>query len=113
MDDDGYLYLADRLADVIDTSDGPVYPAQVETAIGGHPAVRSCVAVGVPDGDGHERVHAIIDVGDHDVDEAELVTWAAKHLPGHAAPKTVELVHEPLRDAAGKVRRAALRDAHR
>ena len=71
IDEDGYVYLADRRKDLILRGGANVYPAEVEAAIDLHPAVRSCAVVGLPDDDLGERVHAIVDAPGG-VDQAEL-----------------------------------------
>ena len=109
LDADGYLYLADRSADLILSGGANVYPAEVEAALDTHPAVRSSAVIGLPDDDLGERVHAVVDVADAEVDPAELVAHVARQLVRYKVPRTVELVREPLRDDAGKVRRSALR----
>ena len=109
LDEAGYLYLADRSADLILTGGANVYPAEVEAAIDAHPAVRSSAVVGLPDDDLGERVHAVVDVADADVSAAELLAHVADRLVRYKVPRTVEIVREPLRDDAGKLRRSALR----
>jgi bile acid-coenzyme A ligase len=107
MDEDGYVYLADRRKDLILRGGANVYPAEVEAAIDEHPAVRSSVVIGVPDDDLGQRVHAIVDAP-AGVDEAELRAHMAERLVGYKCPSTYELVDEPVRDDAGKVRRSLL-----
>lgn len=116
LDEDGFLYLADRVSDVIRTSTATVYPARVEAALAAHPAVRSCVVVGLPivhgtedDSAGTEEVHALVDVGDGSLRPQDVLTWAAEQLPVDHVPSSVEIVHEQLRNAAGKARRSELR----
>ena len=111
QDEDGYLYLADRSADLILSGGANVYPAEVEAALDEHPAVRSSAVVGLPDEDLGERVHAVVDVAEADVTEAELLAHVARRLVRYKVPRTIELVREPVRDEAGKVRRSALRTA--
>ena len=62
LDADGYLYLGDRLADMILRGGANIYPAEVEAAVMAHPQVRSCVAVGLPDPEFGQRVHAILEL---------------------------------------------------
>jgi bile acid-coenzyme A ligase len=114
MDDEGYLYLADRRADVIISGAVNVYPAEVEAALDEHPRVRSSAVIGLPDDDLGERVHAVVDVGDGDDGRADpgvedLMAWVADRLAASKVPRSVEIVHRPLRDDAGKVRRSGLR----
>src|SRR5450631_874687 len=57
-----YLYLGDRLADIILRGGANIYPAEVEAAVMAHPHVRSCVVVGLPDAEFGQRVHAILEL---------------------------------------------------
>jgi bile acid-coenzyme A ligase len=107
IDDDGYVYLADRRKDMILRGGANVYPAEVEAAIDLHPAVRSCAVIGLPDDDLGERVHAIVDAPGG-VDEAELRAHMTDQLVRYKCPSTYEFVDEPVRDDAGKVRRSLL-----
>jgi bile acid-coenzyme A ligase len=115
VDADGYLYLVDRRTDMIVTGGANVFPAEVEAAIEAQPGVRSCAVIGLPDDDLGQRVHAIVDVGDFepssDTDfETALHAALAERIARYKVPRSFELVREPLRDDAGKVRRSALRD---
>lgn len=110
LDADGYLYLSDRRNDLIITGGANVYPAEVEAAIDGHTCVRTCAVIGLPDEDWGARVHAIVQpVAGSNLDEAALLDYLAERLTRFKLPKSIEFVDEPLRDEAGKVRRAALR----
>jgi bile acid-coenzyme A ligase len=114
VDDDGYLFIADRRTDLIVTGGANVYPREVEAAIESHPLVRSSAVIGLPDDDLGQRVHAVVDVaGAAPTDElrAALRSHVGERLAPSKVPRVFELVHEPLRDEAGKVRRSALRDA--
>jgi bile acid-coenzyme A ligase len=110
MDTDGYLYLADRGADLILSGGANVYPAEVEAAIDAHRLVRSSAVIGLPHDDLGETVHAIVDVADHQgLDADALRGHLSDRLVGYKIPRSFEFVREPLRDDAGKVRRSALR----
>ncbi len=109
LDEDGYLYLGDRMQDMILTGGSNVYPAEVEAALQEHPLVRSCAVIGLPDDDLGQRVHAIVEADPDRVEVSELVTFLAERLVRYKVPRSVDLVEEALRDDAGKVRRAALR----
>jgi bile acid-coenzyme A ligase len=110
FDADGYLYLADRKADMILVGGSNVYPAEVEAAIDAHPAVRSSAVIGLPDDDLGSRVHAIVDAP-AGVTESALRAHLGELLVAYKIPRSFEFVSEPLRDDAGKVRRSALREA--
>jgi bile acid-coenzyme A ligase len=109
VDADGYLYLDDRMQDMILTGGANVYPAEVEAALQEHPQVRSCCVIGLPDEDRGNRVHAIVEADANAVAAAELIEFVSERLARYKVPRTVELVDEALRDDAGKVRRAELR----
>lgn len=107
FDADGYLYLGDRLSDMILSGGANIYPAEVESAILEHPMVRSCAVIGLPDDDLGSTVHAIIEA--EGLDAGELLAFVAQRLARYKVPRTVEFVDTPLRDDAGKIRRSALR----
>jgi bile acid-coenzyme A ligase len=114
VDEDGYLFLADRRVDMIVTGGENVFPAEVEAALDQHPAVRSSVVIGLPDDDLGERVHAVVDVGRPDgpasrVSPEELAAFLAERIVRYKIPRSFELVTEPLRSDAGKVRRSEIR----
>ena len=110
VDDDGYLFLADRRSDLILVGGVNVYPAEIEAVIDQHPAVHSSCAIGLPDDDLGARVHAIVHAG-RDLDETALRAFLGGRLSKPKMPATFEFVSEPLRDEAGKIRRSALREA--
>lgn len=112
VDAAGYLYLADRRNDLIISGGANIYPAEVEAAIEAHPAVRTSAAIGLPDAEWGARVHAIVQpMEGYALDEGELLDFLSERLTRYKMPKTIEFTGEPLRDEAGKVRRAALRNA--
>ena len=108
LDDDGFLYLGDRLTDMILSGGANIYPAEVEAAIQEHPDVRSSAVVGLPDDDLGQRVHAIVEA-DAALDVDGVLQHLRDRLAPYKLPRTFEFVDEPLRDDAGKVRRSALR----
>jgi bile acid-coenzyme A ligase len=111
MDAEGYLYLTDRLSDMILCGGANIYPAEVEAALDAFPGVRSSAVIGLPDADLGNRLHAIVDRPDGPADEAALLAHLGEHLVRYKIPRSFEYVGEPLRDDAGKVRRRTLRDA--
>jgi len=109
LDPDGYLYLADRKADMILCAGQNVYPAEVEAAIESHPAVQSSAVIGLPDDDLGQRIHAIIETTET-LSLEVLTDWLSDQLVRYKHPRSLECVREPLRDDAGKSRRSRLRE---
>jgi bile acid-coenzyme A ligase len=110
VDEDGFLYLADRRTDLIISGGANVYPAEVEAAIDSHPAVRSSAVVGLPDDDLGQRVHAIVDATGP-LDTSGLLAHLGERLARYKVPRSVEFTDEgPLRADDGKVRRSQLRE---
>ena len=109
FDEDGYLYLGDRVADMILSGGANIYPAEVEAALGEHPSVQSCAVIGIPHEDRGNDVHAIVQADPSQVDDRELLEFLAERLTTYKLPRSFEYVDTALRDDAGKVRRSALR----
>ena len=108
IDEDGYLYLADRNTDMILSGGANIYPAEVEAAIDGYGPVRSSAVIGLPDEEMGNTVHAIVDAPGG-ISEQELLDYLSDRLVRYKIPRTIEFVSEPLRDDAGKSRRKQLR----
>jgi bile acid-coenzyme A ligase len=109
FDEDGYLYLADRRTDMILVGGANVYPAEIEAALDEHPLVASSAVIGLPEEELGNTLHAIIHPRPG-LDIADLQKHLADRLVTYKRPRTFEMVNEPVRDDAGKVRRTALRD---
>jgi bile acid-coenzyme A ligase len=108
LDDQGYLYIADRRLDMIVSGGANVYPAEVEGALEQHPAVRACAVIGLPDDDLGNSIHAIVETSEL-IGEPLLREWLAERLVRYKIPRSFEFVTEPLRDEVGKLRRSRLR----
>ena len=111
MDDDGYVYVVDRMKDMIITGGENVYSAEVEDAVHGHPAVAECAVIGVPDAKWGERVHAIVRLKDGEVliDE-DLMAHCHTLIAGFKCPRSVTFRESPLPlSGAGKILKTDLR----
>ncbi|MEU5974895.1 long-chain-fatty-acid--CoA ligase [Streptomyces sp. NPDC047315] len=114
LDEDGYLYVVDRIKDMIITGGENVYSAEVENALATHPAVASCAVIGVPDDRWGERVHAVLVLRPGRTATAEEIRDHCKTLiAGYKAPRTVEFADALPTSAAGKILKRVLRDAPR
>lgn len=108
LDDDGYLYMADRRVDLIVSGAANVFPAEVEAALSEHPGIADVVVVGLRDPEWGRRVHAIVQPADRSLSPEDVITFAKSRLAAYKVPKTVELVEQLPRSEATKLNRAAL-----
>jgi len=109
IDEEGFLYVEDRLTDVIISGGENVHPAEVEQVLLAHPAVADAAAVGREDAEWQEAVTAVVVLRDGAEAEAEeLRAYCAERLPGFKVPKRFEFVAELPRTASGKLVRRAL-----
>ncbi len=114
MDEAGYLFIADRLKDMIITGGENVYSAEVEAALRTHPAVANVAVVGVPDAQWGEAVQAVVVLRDAaappDTLADELRSWCRRQLAGYKCPRGFRFVAALPMSAAGKVLKNVLRD---
>lgn len=113
LDTDGYLYVVDRIKDVIVTGGENVYSAEVERALATHPAVASCAVIGVPDEEWGERVHAVVVLNPQQTVTIEALRAHCKRfIAGYKAPRTVESVDALPLSPVGKILKRTLRDRY-
>jgi bile acid-coenzyme A ligase len=110
LDADGYLYIIDRRVDMIISGGANVFPAEVESALAGHPGIADVVVIGLADEQWGRRVHAVVQLADPTtpLTEPEVIAYAKTRLAAYKVPKTVEFVDEIPRTAATKVNRSAM-----
>ena len=110
VDEDGYVYVHDRLKDMIISGGENVYPAEVESALFGHPAVADVAVIGIPDARWGEAVRAIVVVKpDAAVTEAELTAYCREMIAHYKTPKSIEFVESLPRNPSGKILKRVLR----
>ena len=113
LDEDGYLFIADRIKDMIITGGENVYSAEVENALAKHDAVAACAVIGVPDENWGERVHAVVvprpGVA---VTPEELRDFCRRHLANYKVPRSVAFVDTLPVSGAGKILKRELRTMH-
>lgn len=114
VDEDGYLFLVDRVKDMIITGGENVYSVEVENAIASHPSVAQVAVIGIPHEIWGEAVHAIIVLNKGEKgDEEAIVAHARESIAGFKVPKSVDFRHEPLPlSGAMKVLKRALREPY-
>ncbi len=116
LDDEGFLFLCDRRADVIISGGVNVYPAQIEAVLLAHPAVADCCVVGVPDDEWGESVRAVVqpvagEAAGPDL-EGVLLAHCRDGLAGYQVPRAVDFDAELPRTETGKLARRTIRDRY-
>ena len=113
FDEDGFLFIHDRVKDMIVSGGENVYPAEVENAIFGHPEVADVAVIGVPDEKWGEAVKAIIvpKEGANPSPES-VIAWARERIAGYKCPKSVDLIDALPRNPSGKILRKDLREPY-
>lgn len=111
LDDEGFLYIADRLKDMIVSGGENVFSAEVEQAVTKHPAVAECATIGIPSDKWGESVHAIVILRPGaSATEEDIIKHCHKLIAGYKCPRSVEFRTEPMPlSAAGKVLKKDLR----
>lgn len=109
LDADGYVYIEDRIKDMIITGGENVYGPEVESVLIEHPAVQDAAVIGVPDDFWGESVKAIV-VADGEIDAKDIIEFCRTHLAGFKCPRTVDFVTELPRNASGKILKTQLRE---
>jgi acyl-CoA synthetase (AMP-forming)/AMP-acid ligase II len=109
-DQDGNLYLVDRLKDMIVSGGENIYSAEVERALAAHPSVQTVAVVGAPDAKWGERVVAfVVAYPDKPIEIADLVSHCRELIAGYKVPKEIHFKDSLPQTASGKVQKAALR----
>jgi long-chain acyl-CoA synthetase len=110
MDDDGYLFIVDRMKDMIVTGGENVYSAEVENALSRHPAVVQCAVIGIPNARWGEAVHAVVVARPGSILSGDdLREDCRQFIAGYKCPKSIEFRSAMPLSAAGKILKRELR----
>lgn len=111
LDEDGFLYIVDRLKDMIISGGENVYSVEVEAALYQHPAVAVCAVIGIPDPKWGETIHAIVVPREgQSITVQEIIDHCHSRIAGYKCPRSIEIRHEPLpMNGAGKILKRELR----
>jgi long-chain acyl-CoA synthetase len=116
LDEDGYLFISDRIKDMIITGGVNVYPQEVEAVLSAHPGVADVAVIGIPDADWGEQIKAVVEPAagyDPTVEfEAALIEWCKERLATYKCPRTVDFRTSLPRTEAGKRYKRLLRDEY-
>jgi acyl-CoA synthetase (AMP-forming)/AMP-acid ligase II len=111
LDANDYVYIEDRLKDMIITGGENVYGPEVESVLIEHPAIADAAIIGVPDDYWGESVKAIV-VATGDVDPGDIIAFCRRHLAGYKCPRTVDFAPSLPRNPSGKILKTALREPY-
>jgi len=111
MDEDGFVYVVDRVKDMIISGGENVYSTEVENAVAQHPAVAQCAVVGIPSEEWGEQVHAVVvRKPGADVSAADIIAFCKARIASYKCPRSVEITDAPLpMSGAGKILKRELR----
>ena len=113
FDKDGYVYIFDRVKDMIVSGGENVYPAEVENALMAHPAIADVAVIGVPDEKwGEVPMALVVRKPDTQVTEQEIISFARERLAGFKTPKSVGWVDALPRNPSGKILKKVLREPY-
>ncbi len=110
LDEDGYLFIHDRVKDMIISGGENIYPAEVESAVYGHPHVAEVAVIGVPDDRWGEAVKAVVALKPGAPRDPEsIIAFARTRIAGFKAPKSIDFIDVLPRNPSGKILRRELR----
>jgi long-chain acyl-CoA synthetase len=113
MDENGFIYIKDRIKDMIISGSENVYPAEVEGVLGGHPDIVECAVIGVPDKKWGETVKAVVvKRANATLTESELIDWCRDKVAGFKRPTSVDFIDRLPRNASGKLLKRTLREPY-
>jgi acyl-CoA synthetase (AMP-forming)/AMP-acid ligase II len=113
MDEHGYVFIVDRIKDMIITGGENVYSAEVENSLAKHEAVAACAVIGIPDEQWGERIHAVVVLqADAQVTAEELRDFCRQHIANYKVPRSIAFVDALPVSGAGKILKRELRQQH-
>ena len=113
LDDDGYLYIHDRVKDMVISGGENIYPAEVEDAIFSHENIADVAVIGIPDDKWGEAIMAfVVAKGGAELSEVEVIEFAKSRIARFKCPKSVKFVAALPRNASGKILRRELREPY-
>lgn len=110
MDEDGYIYIVDRVKDMVIRGGFNVYPREVEEALMSHPQVSLAAVIGIPDEQYGEEIKAfVVPVGETSITEKELIAWTKDTIADYKYPRIIEFRDTLPMNATGKILKTELR----
>lgn len=112
IDDDGYLYIKDRIKDMVISGGENIYPAEIESVIVGIPGVSEVAVIGMPDEKWGEIVCAIVVADQSKIDDLQIIEYCGARLARYKLPKKIIFAETIPRNPSGKVLKRVLREQY-
>lgn len=116
LDEEGYLYLTDRKIDMIISGGVNIYPAEIESVLVAHPAIKDVAVFGIPNDEFGEEIKAVVELLDPSLDKdaitSDIVSYAGEHLAKYKVPRSFDFTEEMPRSPAGKLLKRFLREPY-
>ena len=112
FDEEGFLFIHDRVKDMIVSGGENIYPAEVENALMSHDEILDAAVVGVPDEKWGESVKGFVVIGESSLSEEEIISYTRSQIAAYKCPKSIEFIKELPRNPSGKILRRELRDPY-
>ncbi|MBJ6136084.1 acyl-CoA synthetase [Marinobacter litoralis] len=113
FDEDGFLFIADRVKDMIISGGVNIYPAEIEEVLHNCPGIKDCAVFGIPDEEFGESVMAVIETDDgNKIDVQNVEVYLREHLAGYKVPRRIEVGRDLPREDSGKIFKRRLRDKY-
>ena len=111
FDEDGFLFIHDRVKDMIISGGENIYPAEVENALMSHPDIIDAAVVGVPDDKWGETVKAFVILSEGKIQsEADIISFSKEQIASYKCPTSVDFINDIPRNPSGKILRRVLRE---
>ena len=111
FDDEGYLYIHDRVKDMIVSGGENIYPAEVENALMSNPDIIDAAVIGIPDEKWGESVKGFVVLKDGaKLNEVDIISYTKTQIAGYKCPKSINFIDMLPRNPSGKVLRRELRE---
>ncbi|HVZ52011.1 MAG TPA: AMP-binding protein [Pseudolabrys sp.] len=113
IDRDGFIFVKDRIKDMIVSGSENVYPAEIEAVLAGHPDIVECAVIGIPDAKWGETVKAVVVArAGSTLTETVLIDWMRDKIAGYKRPRSVDFLDKLPRNASGKLLKRTLREPY-
>jgi acyl-CoA synthetase (AMP-forming)/AMP-acid ligase II len=113
VDVNGFIFIKDRIKDMIVSGSENVYPAEVEAVLAGHPDIVECAVIGIPDKKWGETVKAVVVKRQGStLNEVTLIEWVRGKIAGYKRPRSVDFIDRLPRNASGKLLKRTLREPY-